>query len=68
MCWVLKNQAAFQVILVVLHLRADIFALQDLTVLVEPAQCGMGKAPHGELNAGVMALFWFIQLQDYWRN
>lgn len=68
MCWVLKSQAAFQVILVVCHLRADIFVLQDLAVLVEPAQCGMGKAPHGELDAGEMAIFRLIQLQNYWRN
>lgn len=65
---VLEGETALQVVLVVVHLRADVFVLQDLLLLVEPAQLRVGVAPHGELDAGVMALLGLRQYQDDRRN
>lgn len=65
---VLEGETALQVVLVVLHLGANVVVLLNLLVFVEPAQLGMGVAPHGELNAGVMALLGLSQSQDDWRD
>lgn len=65
---VLEGETALQVVLVVVHLSANVVILLNLLLLVEPAQFGMGVAPHGELDAGVMALLRLSQSQDDWRN
>lgn len=67
-CRVLEGQAALQVVLVEVHLGADVVILQDLLVIVEPAQFRVGVAANRELDAGVMALLGFSQPQDHWRN
>lgn len=68
MCWVLEGQAAFKIILVEVHLSSDVVVLQDLLLLVEPAQLRMGVTPNRELDAGIVALFGLSQSQDDWRN
>lgn len=65
---VLEGETALQVVLEVVHLRANVVVLLDLLLLVEPAQLGMGVAPHGELDAGVVAPLGLSQSQDDWRN
>lgn len=65
---VLEGQAALQVVLVKVHLGPDVVVLLNLLLLVEPAQLGMGVPPHGELDAGVVALLGLGESQDDWRN
>lgn len=67
-CRVLEGQAALQVVLVEVHLGADVVVLQYLLVVVEPAQLGMGVASHRELDAGVVSLLGLSQPQDRWGN
>lgn len=66
--WVLEGQAALQIVLEEVHLGADVVILQDLLVIVEPAQLGVGVASNRELYAGIMALLGLSQSQDDWRN
>lgn len=66
--WVLEGQAALQVVLVEVHLGADVAALENLLLLVEPAQLRVRVTPNRELDAGVVALLRFRQSQDDWRN
>lgn len=61
-CGVLEGQAALQVVLEDVHLRAHIVTLRDLLALVEPAQGGVGGATHRELDAGVVTPLRFVQL------
>lgn len=68
MCRVLEGQAALQIVLVEVHLGADVVILQDLLVIVEPAQLRVGVASNRELYAGVMALLGLSQPQDHWGN
>lgn len=68
MRWVLEVETALQIVLVEVHLSSDVVVLLNLLLLVEPAQLWMGVTPHGELNAGIMALLWLSQPQDDWRN
>lgn len=67
-CWVLEGQAALQVVLVEVHLGPNVVVLQNLLLLVEPAQLGMGVTPNRELDAGVVALLRLSQSQDDRRN
>lgn len=55
-CWVLEGEAALQIVLVEVHLSPNVVVLQNLLLLVEPAQLGMGVTPNRELDAGVVAL------------
>lgn len=65
---VLEGQAALQVVLVEVHLCPDVLVLQDLLLLVEPAQLGVGVTPYGELDAGVVTLLRLRQPHDDRRN
>ena len=67
-CWVLEGQTALQIVLVEVHVSSDVIVLENLLLLVEPAQLGMGVTPNRELNAGIMALLGLSQSQDDWRN
>lgn len=64
----LEGQAALQIVLVEVHLSSNVVILLNLLVLVEPTQLRMWVTPHGELDAGVMALLGLSQSQDDWRN
>lgn len=68
MRWVLEGQAALQIVLEEVHLGADVVILQDLLVIVEPTQLGVGVASNRELYAGIMALLGLSQSQDDRRN
>lgn len=65
---VLEGQAALQIVLVEVHLGSDVLVLEDLLLLVEPAELGEGVTPDRELDAGVVALLGLCQSQDDWRN
>lgn len=65
---VLEVETALQVVLEVFHIGANVVVLLNLLLLVEPAQLGMGVAPHGELDAGVVPPLGLSQSQDDWRN
>lgn len=67
-CRGLEGQAALQIVLVEVHLSSNVVILLNFLLLVEPTQLRMWVAPHGELNAGVMALLGLSQSQDDWRN
>lgn len=67
-CWVLEGQTSLQIILIEVHLSADIIILEDLLLLVEPAQLRMWVTPNRELDASIVALLGFSQPQDDWRN
>ncbi len=67
-CWVLKGQTALQIVLVEVHLSSNVLVLENLFLLVEPAQLWMGVTPNCELDAGIVALLWLSQPQDDWRN
>lgn len=64
----LEGQAALQIVLVEVHLSSNVVILLNLLLLVEPTQLRMWVTPHGELDAGVMALLGLSQSQDDWRN
>lgn len=68
MRWVLKGQAALQIVLVEVHLSSDVLILENLPLLVEPTQLGMGVASNCELDAGIVALLGLSQSQDNWRD
>lgn len=67
-CWILKDQAALQVVLVEFHLGPDVVVLNDLLLLEEPFQFGVRVASHCELDAGVETLLRLGQSQDDWGN
>lgn len=67
-CWGLEGQTALQIVLVEVHLSSNVVILQNLLLLVEPAQLGMGVTPNRELDAGIVALLWLSQSQDDWRD
>lgn len=67
-CRGLEGQAALQIVLVEVHLSSNVVILLNFLLLVEPTQLRMWVAPHGELDAGVMALLGLSQSQDDWRN
>lgn len=58
---ILYGQAALQVVLVEVHLGSDVVILQDLLLVVEPAQFGMRVTADRELYASVVALLGFGQ-------
>lgn len=64
----LEGQAALQIVLVEVHLSSNVVILLNLLLMVEPTQLRMWVTPHGELDAGVMALLGLSQSQDDWRN
>lgn len=66
--WVLKGQTALQIVLVEVHLSSNVLVLENLLLLVEPAQLWMGVTPNRELDAGIVALLGLSQSQDDWRN
>lgn len=66
--WVLESQTALQIVLVEVHLSSDVLILEDLLLLVEPAQLGVRVTPNRELDAGIVTLLRFSQSQDDWRN
>lgn len=67
-CRVLEGQAALQIVLVEVHLSADVVVLQDLLMIVEPSQLRVGVASNRELDAGIVALLGLSQPQDHWGN
>lgn len=67
-CGVLEGQAALQIVLVKVHVSADVVILQDLLLIVEPAQLRVGVASNRELYAGIMPLLGLSQPQDHGRN
>lgn len=67
-CWGLEGQTALQIVLVEVHLSSNVVVLQNLLLLVEPAQLGMGVTPNRELDAGIVAFLGLSQSQDDWRD
>lgn len=67
-CWVSKVEAALRIVLVEVHLGADILILDYLLLLVEPAKLGMRITTDCEFDAGIMALLGLSQSQDDRRN
>lgn len=67
-CWVLKGQAALQIVLVEVHLSSNVVILQNLLLLVEPTQLRMRVTADCELNARIVALLWLGQPHNDWRN
>lgn len=66
--WVLESQTALQIVLVEVHLRSNVFVLQNLLLLVEPTQFGMWVTPNCEFDAGIVAALGFSQSQNDRRN
>lgn len=62
-CRVFKSQAAFQVILVLLHLGVDVRGL-DFAPFMEPLKRRMRETSHSELDASVVPPFRLLQLYD----
>lgn len=66
-CRVPEAEAALQIVLIEIHVCFDVLILDDLLLLVEPTQLGVGVAAHRELDAGIVALLGLGQRQDDWR-
>lgn len=65
---VLKHQASLPIVLISLHVWADVFGLLDLLALVEPPQGGQWLPADGEDHTCVVPSLGFLELYDDRRN